>query len=402
MWIPKEVGKIAENLRAGRRIRRLTVRQLLRMFKAERRGMIKVQEIKSTLDSLGLVTDPDFQSAWIDRLVAIRLKGTAGPLGTTAPDPGDDISRNPEPLEDRFVPEGDSSDPNFALAPGEGEAEGEAEGAEEETEEEVGDLTVEVPSEGVVETALGDTTDPTFRIGSFDAANKGVTTVCQDDTVGKAVTRMLQYDFSQLPIMQGEREVKGVVSWRSIGSHFALGAECARVRDCREDAQVIDANGTLFDAIPTIVRHGYVLVRNQQDRRITGIVTASDLSLQFQQLAEPFLLLREIELHIRKLLQDKVSASDLKILASPEAADRCPSSIADLSFGDYIRLFQHPDIWTKLSLRIDGSCLTALLEEVRKIRNDVMHFDPDPMTPKQLETLKNAASFMRQLSELLP
>jgi hypothetical protein len=39
---------------------------------------------------------------------------------------------------------------------------------------------------------------------------------------------------------------------------------------------------------------------------------------------------------------------------------------------------------------------------VRAIRNDVMHFDPDPMTPDQLEVLKNTAKFMQQLYELLP
>ena len=36
------------------------------------------------------------------------------------------------------------------------------------------------------------------------------------------------------------------------------------------------------------------------------------------------------------------------------------------------------------------------------IRNDVMHFDPDPMTAQQLEELKNAAKFMQELYELLP
>ncbi len=34
----------------------------------------------------------------------------------------------------------------------------------------------------------------------------------------KTVTKMLQFDFSQLPIMRGEREVKGMISWKSISS----------------------------------------------------------------------------------------------------------------------------------------------------------------------------------------
>jgi hypothetical protein len=87
---------------------------------------------------------------------------------------------------------------------------------------------------------------------------------------------------------------------------------------------------------------------------------------------------------------------------TPDLPNKKLDSLADLSFGEYIRLFQHPDFWEKLSLKIDKTCLTDQLEEVRKIRNDVMHFDPDPMTSKQQETLKDAAKFMQQLFELLP
>ena len=133
-----------------------------------------------------------------------------------------------------------------------------------------------------------------------------------------------------------------------------------------------------------------------------GIVTASDLSLQFQQLAEPFLLLREIELHIRQLLQDKVSAEDFEWLASADTTAPKPNSISDLGFGGYIRLVQRPQVWKRLALNIDQASLTKQLEEVRQIRNDVMHFDPDPLTTKQLDLLKNTAKFMQQLYELLP
>jgi hypothetical protein len=213
---------------------------------------------------------------------------------------------------------------------------------------------------------------------------------------------MLQFDYSQLPIMHGEREVKGMISWKSIGARYAIGGECNKVQHCREDAQLVDGNGTLFDAIPTIIKHGYVLVRNQQDRRITGIVTASDLSLQFQQLAEPFLLLREIELHIRQLLQDKITIEDLALLASAEAGLSAPQSVSELSFGGYVRLLQRPQILDKLAIRIDQGSMISQLEQVRVIRNDVMHFDPDPMTMDQLEVLKNTAKFMQQLYELLP
>ena len=57
-------------------------------------------------------------------------------------------------------------------------------------------------------------------------------------------------------------------------------------------------------------------------------------------------------------------------------------------------------IWRKLDLNIDSQVFTALLDDVRNIRNDVMHFDPDPMTDVELNTLKRAARFMQQLADL--
>jgi CBS domain-containing protein len=385
MWIPKEIGRVATRLKEGHRVNRITVRELLRMFKAERRGLNKIHDIRTALDSLGLVTDPDFESAWIDALIRLRLKDAVG------------VS----PVEPPETTEGDEEDDDGETAHSSTEGQ---EGANtlligSEAESKAG---IVVAAEGSVETVLSKAVDPTFRIGSLPAANKPLTTVGQDDSLMKAVTKMMQLDYSQLPIMHGQREVKGMISWKSIASRYALGGECCKVQNCREDAQLIDGNGTLFDAIPTIVKHGYVLVRDPHYHTITGIVTASDLSLQFQQLAEPFLLLREIELHIRQLLGDKVLPEDFDWLASADGTAPKPISISDLSFGEYVRLLQRPQVWHRLSLNIDQASLTIQLEEVRQIRNDVMHFDPDPMTTKQLDALKNAAKFMQQLYELLP
>ncbi|MBZ5568852.1 MAG: hypothetical protein LAN64_13505 [Acidobacteriia bacterium] len=385
MWIPQDLGWIATRLKDGYRVNRITVRDLLHMFKAERRGLNKVHGIRTALDYLGLETEPDFQSTWIDGRIRIRLKDQGdgvvaeADVAVATQDERELVEATEEEQEERD--EQEDQQPNsgtVALSP------------------------IVISGEGVVETVLREPPDPTFRIGSLPAANRTLTTVGQDDALTKAVTKMLQFDYSQLPIMHGEREVKGMISWKSIAARYAIGGDCSKVQHCREDAQVVDANGTLFDAIPTIVKHGYVLVRSQHNRKITGIVTASDLSLQFQQLAEPFLLLREIELHIRQLLQEKVAAEDFQSLAVADAAVPAPKSISDLTFGDYVRLLQRPQVWQKLALNIDQASMTSQLEQVRVIRNDVMHFDPDPMTLDQLEVLKNASKFMRQLYELLP
>jgi predicted transcriptional regulator len=250
--------------------------------------------------------------------------------------------------------------------------------------------------------AIGESHDPTFRIGSLPAANKIPVVVGQDDALIKAVTIMLEHDFSQLPVMQGEREVKGVITWKSISSRLALTPIASKlVRDYRDDAKIVEANRTLFDAIPLIAEAGYVLVRHS-DRKIKGPVTVSDLSLHLQALTEPFLCLREIELHVRNLIGNKVNSDDLSILAEAPITARRLQGIADLTFGDYVRLLQNPVAWGKVQLQIDKGELTKLLEEVRMIRNDVMHFDPDPMTHDELGTLKRAVRFMQDLYELFP
>jgi hypothetical protein len=76
MWIPKEIDSMATRLQNGQRVRRITVRRLLELFDAERRSVQKVQEIRNVLNGLNLETDPDFEHAYIDSIIKIRLKGS--------------------------------------------------------------------------------------------------------------------------------------------------------------------------------------------------------------------------------------------------------------------------------------------------------------------------------------
>jgi hypothetical protein len=383
MDVPNRIQYVAKQLRQGHKVNRITVRNFLGYFGAERRGAVTVEAIQNILGSLGLETEPNFQNAWIDEPIRLRLKANAsseegGPLSTDTP------RGDLENLEcDEIVLEGTPSAGMDELE--------QAEAAPTSTE-----ANALEPSAG------GESYDPTFRIGSLPAANKIPVMVGQDDTLAKAVTIMLQYDFSQLPVMQGEREVKGVITWKSICSRLALASIGSQlVRDYREDAIIVEANRTLFDVIPLIAEAGYVLVRHS-DRKIKGPVTVSDLSLHLQALTEPFLCLREIELHVRNLIGSKVNSDDLSILAEAPKTARKLQGIAALTFGDYVRLIQNPATWGKLQLQIDKSELTKLLDEVREIRNAVMHFDPDPMGHVELGTLKRAVRFMQDIYQLFP
>ncbi len=218
MDIPEKISHAAERLKEGHRINRITVRDFLRHFGAERRGAAKVQSIRQILDSLDLITDPDFETEWIDAPIWLRLKEGVDAVQRNTGFDGlhtdDDVGVGLEEI----VLEGTPS----AVKQAEEQSASAPTSVEPETPK---------PAEDMEGSSFE---DPTFRIGSLPAANRKLVVVDQHDSLTKAITLILQHDFSQLPVMQGEREVKGVVTWKSIGSRQAMGCKCDHVGDCRE------------------------------------------------------------------------------------------------------------------------------------------------------------------------
>src|SRR5439155_6325154 len=104
---------------------------------------------------------------------------------------------------------------------------------------------------------------------------------------------------------------EGGISWASRAKCKGLGVPVAKGRDCSDSAYVLDLETSLFAAIESIYRHDYALVRHP-DNRIGGIVTTADLSLEFHALAEPFLLIGEIENHLRRLISTRFGLDELQ------------------------------------------------------------------------------------------
>ena len=254
--VPGRLAEIAAQVRLGQKPTE-TVRTLLGWFSASRRGYWVVKRIRDALDALGIRTEPDFEGIFVDSEVA-------------------------------FVPSLDRSETRWR------------QGAESPSgaggDDPAGSSTADEAVEPI---------EPAYRIGRLPAANRPPVTLSPDARVDEAITLMLSHDYSQLPVMTNRRDVKGIVSWRSIGRRLGLRQSCERVLDCLEGHQEIRSESSLFDAIQLILRHDSVLVRSA-DRTITGIVTASDISFQFRQLAEPFLLIGEIENRIRLIIESAV------------------------------------------------------------------------------------------------
>lgn len=342
----EKLKEIAAQVARGEPTETPTVKAFLSWFGAERRSYWNVVTIRNALEQAGLQTNPNFEYAYMDRAISFE-KVVAKPPSESAV-PGS-VDTTLEPLQ--------------------------------------------------LSTTVGLTSDPTQRIGKLPSANRTPVSIEPDSSLTEAVTIMLSRNFSQLPVMTSEREVKGMVSWNSIGSRLALGRECKYVRDCMEPHDEITSDTSLFDAIDIIVQNEYVLIRDSEER-ISGIVTTSDLSLQFRQLGEPFILLGEIENHIRRLVDGKYNLDQLSAVRDPADSERKISNVSDLTFGEYIRLLQNPQYWSVLKLGIDRNLFVTQLDKVREIRNDVMHFDPDGIAESDLQTLREFVQFLQGLTSM--
>jgi CBS domain-containing protein len=329
-----------------------TVRALLSWFGAERRGYWKVREIRKALNKLKLRTEPDFEEAWINAPITFVPKSKPAPSAE------------------------------------------QAESGVEEAGVKVAATVDSVPVPGKV------TEDPAGRIGRLEAANRRPLCLPPDADIAEAITLMMQHDYSQLPVTTTERDVKGMLSWKSLGSRLALDKKCKQVRECMDAAYDIYGDSSLLEAIQVIIEHECVLVRDTS-RLVTGIVTTADLSKQLKELGEPFLLLGQIENHVRGLIADKYSKGELSEARDPADSNREIEDVADLTLGEYVRLLENPKRWGKLCLLVDRKRFCGELTRVLQIRNDVMHFDPDPISDDDLTALRKSARFLAELQKKL-
>lgn len=340
----ERLAAIRQELEEGN-TRTNTARELLAWFGHYRRGYWVVRTIRQALSKHGLRTEPDFEGAWIDGPMAFVLR---------------------EKQEDTA-----------------------ASGAS---------ITADTPEQPAVEgdeAPAAQATDPRYRIGRLESANTRPTSVTPDTSVSQAATIMLANDFTQLPVMNGETP-KGMVSWRSIGKELALGKPPKAVRDCMTRPHIVERDASLFDTIGLVRHFGAVLVRDSTNK-ICGIVTANDFSQQFRQLAEPFLLLGEIENQIRAWIEPIFSKEDLQAAKDPNDENRQIEGVSDLTLGELLRLLENSTSWGKLGTKVDRKVFVEYLENIRRIRNDVMHFDSDGVAEQDLDRLRSFARFLEEV-----
>lgn len=256
-------------------------------------------------------------------------------------------------------------------------------------------LTFDETAAGPLETTTAEPTrEVSLKVGALESANGGVLSVQREDSLQRAESLMMAHDYSQLAVLAGTREVAGAVNWESIAqARFRPGE--TMLTQALVQAEVVSYDDDLIPLIGRIADAGYVFVR-RPDRTLSGIVTPADLSLQFAELAGPFLLLGEVERRLRRVIDQVFTPEELQSVKNLDE-ERPISTADDLTMGQIGRLLERRESWERMGWPIDRAVFVGELHKVREIRNDVMHFSPDPIDDGQINQLRHFVKWLRTM-----
>lgn len=229
------------------------------------------------------------------------------------------------------------------------------------------------------------------RIGSLPPAK--LVSVPLESTLLYARTLMLDKKFSQLAVIDDNDTLYGAISWESIGKAY-VASEDPTLADAIAPAKVVDHDELLLDQIDMIYDKGFVFVRGPDRVRVTGIVTAADLTRQFGNLARPFMLIEEVEIRLRLRADEVYTLTELKEAVLPHRRSRITQA-ADFTLRDYCFLMRPEENWTKLAWNMDREYFIDCLDKVADIRNDLMHFTTDDIAPSQYNAVEGLLEMLR-------
>lgn len=267
----------------------------------------------------------------------------------------------------------------------------------------------------------------TTTVQEFTRDKLPVVTVSLSDSINDAAKLMIEYDYSQLPVVDSETKPLGIITSDSIIkalNNYGTGMSELRIKHVmqksprlfRQDIDLLD----LFDDMDG----SYAFVVNEEGK-LVQIITSYDTAEYFSQRAKDTLLVENIENTLKDFIQlafsskpkgeakldqaiqsmtnsihalrekfkkgihnylgrvsDKKSGNHvdeplIDEIFSKYFDDQKPQATFDeLTLGQYISLFLYNEHWSHFQaiLELDKAAIEHLLIGVRDTRNDLSHF----------------------------
>lgn len=238
------------------------------------------------------------------------------------------------------------------------------------------------------------------------AGRKTPITVRRDAPVIDALDLMMAYRVGQLPVVDDQKRLVGIISQQSLlGDYFLTGGKISlldlAVSDCMEPAQTLPINDDLLHAVDRLRQRGTYAIVVTREEQPAGILTGKDMSVFFRSLFEGMLLIERMEKHLQATISAAFPDEDAlnrALIATFGAAKGQPDKPARggryLSFSDLLRVIDDADNWP-LFQPIFGHkpFFEALMDRARVVRNQVAHFQGHPGVI-ELDVLRRAVRWL--------
>lgn len=109
-------------------------------------------------------------------------------------------------------------------------------------------------------------------------------------------------------------------------------------------------------------------------------------------MATPFFLLGEVDQELRRLIQNTFELDTVQRVCT--AGSRV-QSFGGMTMGHYQAVLANPDCWEQLGWPLDRRLFIEHLDQIRQVRNTVMHFNPDPIPASAVAKLRNFLGLVR-------
>jgi predicted transcriptional regulator len=222
-------------------------------------------------------------------------------------------------------------------------------------------------------------------------------------SAGEAVSLLKRFGYSQAPVVVSG-SVLGIFSYRSFSlrcATFSLSDTQKQkraphdfaVEECLEQFPYVRVSEEIESVFDVMDRNNGILVGTPE--LLQGILTPMDVLRYFYGVASPFVMISEIELTLRALIRNAMSAAELaecafKALEQLYGADKVPKNLEEMTFDNYRSIISHGVNWPRFEpvLGINRARISAKLAEIGEIRNDIFHFKRE-ITSRDHEIIRN-------------
>jgi hypothetical protein len=216
---------------------------------------------------------------------------------------------------------------------------------------------------------------------------------------------MVDNDYSQLPVVSGA-EVLGLFSYRSLSRRLSSAKLQTvleqEVEDFADEAVFFRVTDELQDMLPHLDRDGAVLVGDPDN--LLAVVTPTDITRYMLSVTQPFILLQEIELVLRALVDVATQAGDITSLIHATVAQQyedrehlIPKTLERLTTSQLVAVVLRRESYSDVFAGVLGKnrdFSRDQLEGLPRIRNDVFHFRPTDTAEADLEQLAATRSWL--------